>query len=67
MAGVGALGSCGGAGNGGGAKLAAGITQERFPEVQHMRKKLTVINSAFYSFTLLGVFGEFLWQPPLLH
>lgn len=50
-----------------GTKLAAGITQEHFPEVQHMRKKLTVINSAFYTFTLLGVFGEFLWQPPLLH
>lgn len=36
-----------------------------------LRKKLTVVllivNSSFYTFTLWGVFGEFLWQMPLLH
>lgn len=36
-----------------------------------MRKKLTVIliiiTLAFHTFTLLGVFGELLWQTPLLH
>lgn len=36
-----------------------------------VRKKLTfiliIINSAFYTFTLLGVFGEFLRQMLLLH
>lgn len=73
VAGAGALGSCGGAGDGGGQCLLLASLRSIFLRFSTaaMRKKLTVIliivKSAFYTFTLLGVFGEFLWQTLLLH